>query len=40
MDHHATFGAGFVMFGHLQIDIAGDLARDKDSFAISAMYNF
>lgn len=40
VDHHATFGAGFVMFGHLQIDIAGDLARDKDSFAISAMYNF
>jgi opacity protein-like surface antigen len=40
VDHHATFGAGFVLFGHLQIDVAGDLARDQDSFAISAMYNF
>lgn len=39
-DHHATFGLGVVLYGHFQIDVAGDLARDKDNFAISAMYNF
>ncbi len=39
-DHHATFGLGLVLYGHFQVDVAGDLARDRDNFAISAMYNF
>jgi long-subunit fatty acid transport protein len=40
VDHHATFGVGFVLYGHFQLDLAGDLARDRDNFAVSAMYNF
>lgn len=39
-DHHATIGLGLVLYGHFQVDVAGDMARDKDNFAISAMYNF
>ena len=40
VDHHATFGLGMVIFRNLQIDLAGDLARDRDCFAVSVMYNF
>lgn len=38
--HHATFGLGLVMFKNFQLDLAGDLSKDKDYFVISAMYNF
>jgi len=39
-DHHVTFGAGFVFGGKFQLDVAGDLGRDKDYFALSGMYYF
>jgi hypothetical protein len=38
--HHGTFGLGFVLFRNFQVDVAGDLSKDKDYFALSLMYNF
>lgn len=38
--HHGTFGLGFVIHRNFQVDLAGDLSKDKDYFALSLMYNF
>lgn len=39
-DHHFTFGGGAVFGNHFQLDVAGDLADQEKSLAISFMVNF
>jgi|GEM_PF-728775 len=39
-DYHVTFGVGMIFRNHFLLDLAADLSRETDYWAVSFLYNF